>query len=295
MANQDPTLVQLLTLPVVELVCLLVVVWRGYLKPSSLARCPLRWVNLTVRDAVIANAPILLMLLLMVIGASLSALGYLRPLTADQAEPLSALHKMLMALASQAVIHLPPCIYLVYRVSRWPGGVRELGILSGDLVSDVKIGFKALLAAIPMVFGITNLVSTLAVWLMGEQTPQIGHELLRVIQASDSYWATFGLFVSAAVVAPILEEGIFRGLMQTVILNVLGRSQRWAVVVVSALIFSLVHVGQPWQVLPGLFVLGVVLGWLYERTGSLLPSIIVHAGFNAFNIGLVLMLMAPGE
>jgi len=46
------------------------------------------------------------------------------------------------------------------------------------------------------------------------------------------------------------------------------------------------HTGQAWQVLPSLFVLAVVLGWLYERTGSLLPSVLVHMGFNAINIAL---------
>jgi membrane protease YdiL (CAAX protease family) len=40
--------------------------------------------------------------------------------------------------------------------------------------------------------------------------------------------------------------------------------------------------------LPGLLVLGVVLGWLYERSGSLLPCVLVHAGFNALNIAMVL-------
>jgi membrane protease YdiL (CAAX protease family) len=42
--------------------------------------------------------------------------------------------------------------------------------------------------------------------------------------------------------------------------------------------------------LPGLLVLAVVLGWLYERWGSLLPCVLVHALFNSGNCALALLM-----
>ena len=46
----------------------------------------------------------------------------------------------------------------------------------------------------------------------------------------------------------------------------------------------------PWQGLVSLFVLGLVFGYLYERTGSLLTPVIAHAVFNSFNNALTLLL-----
>ena len=64
---------------------------------------------------------------------------------------------------------------------------------------------------------------------------------------------------------------------------------RWLVVLSAAALFALIHLGPQvaWQGLPVLFVLGIFLGWLYERTGSLWPGIVLHAGFNAINFVLV--------
>jgi hypothetical protein len=56
----------------------------------------------------------------------------------------------------------------------------------------------------------------------------------------------------------------------------------------AALLFAMVHIGgAAWQTVPSLFVLGVILGWVYERTGSLLPCILIHAIFNGVNIAIV--------
>ncbi len=75
----------------------------------------------------------------------------------------------------------------------------------------------------------------------------------------------------------------------------MGASRRWLVIVVGATIFAGIHTGSvAGEALPGLFVLGLILGWLYESTGSLLPSVLVHAGFNLFN-SLLTLHMAGGH
>ena len=64
----------------------------------------------------------------------------------------------------------------------------------------------------------------------------------------------------------------------------------------ASLVFAMIHAnfktGENWQVLPGLFVLALILGWLYERSGSLWPGIVVHIGFNALNVIMALS-MSP--
>ncbi len=78
-----------------------------------------------------------------------------------------------------------------------------------------------------------------------------------------------------AVVAPVAEEVFFRGFLYA------GLRGRWGLgwgLAVSALIFGLAHL------MPGVLVpialLGVVLAWLYEVTGSLWPSILLHMAIN---------------
>ena len=92
-------------------------------------------------------------------------------------------------------------------------------------------------------------------------------------------------FLSVALVAPVVEEVIFRGLIQSRLARALPG---WPAVLLSALAFALCH-GQPvWMGYA--FLLGLVLGIMAWRAGSILPSVITHVVFNA--IGQVLVL--PG-
>jgi hypothetical protein len=85
------------------------------------------------------------------------------------------------------------------------------------------------------------------------------------------------LWIGAVLIAPLAEECFFRGLVQTVLGNVLKK--RWAAVVIAALLFGVAHSQQP-QVIPTLAVLGVLLGASYERSGSLVAPIVLHSLFN---------------
>ena len=53
----------------------------------------------------------------------------------------------------------------------------------------------------------------------------------------------------------------------------------WTAIIVSSLIFGVVHMN-PAQI-PFAFLLGMMFGWLYYRTGSLLPGIIGHVLNNS--------------
>lgn len=90
-------------------------------------------------------------------------------------------------------------------------------------------------------------------------------------------WITAGLWIGAAVVAPVAEEIFFRGLLQSVLLGVLR--SRWVTILVASVAFGAVHVSQLHTV-GALVVLGVLLGYAYERTGSIVPPILVHSLFN---------------
>ena len=86
----------------------------------------------------------------------------------------------------------------------------------------------------------------------------------------------FGV-LSIALFAPILEELLFRGAIQGVLFRTLDKP--WIAILISSFIFGVVHMN-PAQV-PFAFLLGVMFGWLYHRTGSLLPGIIGHVLNNS--------------
>jgi len=81
------------------------------------------------------------------------------------------------------------------------------------------------------------------------------------------------------VVAPLTEELICRGL---ILRGLLARISPWRAIVVSALLFALVHLN-PWQFVTA-FVIGLVFGWVYFRTGSLLLCMAGHALHNTLSL-----------
>ena len=91
--------------------------------------------------------------------------------------------------------------------------------------------------------------------------------------------------ITAAVVAPLAEETFFRGFLFQ------GISKRlrfvWAAII-SATIFSLAHLS-PTGLVP-IFILGLMLAWLYNKTKSIWPCIIVHCAYNS--IALIFMIIS---
>jgi uncharacterized protein len=95
-------------------------------------------------------------------------------------------------------------------------------------------------------------------------------ELFSKIFDSDFGW--WGAFLKVAVIAPIVEELIFRGL----ILHGLRKNYTATTAIfISALLFSLFHLN-PWQ-MPATFVLGLLLGWIMLRTRNIILAILGHS------------------
>lgn len=82
--------------------------------------------------------------------------------------------------------------------------------------------------------------------------------------------------VLAVLIAPVVEEVLFRGL---ILRGLLGRWRPAAAILLSAALFSLMHLNL--AQIPVTFVLGAVLGWVYVRTRSLGLCIAGHAINNA--------------
>ena len=141
----------------------------------------------------------------------------------------------------------------------------NLEIKNNRIIPFVTIGALALL--IGVISPIGNLIPI----------PESFKKIFMEIATRSSFF-TFTLMVIAA---PILEELIFRGIILD---GLLKNYSPFKSILISSLLFGLVHLN-PWQFVTG-FILGIFSGWVYYKTRSLLPTIIMHAAVNLFGFSM---------
>lgn len=81
--------------------------------------------------------------------------------------------------------------------------------------------------------------------------------------------------LSVCVFAPVLEEMLFRGV---ILRGLLQRYPPGVAIVHASAVFGLAHLNI--YQFCGAMLSGMVMGWLYERTRSLWPGIVLHAAYN---------------
>jgi membrane protease YdiL (CAAX protease family) len=140
-----------------------------------------------------------------------------------------------------------------------------------------------LLAAFPLC-GAANALTMLA--LQGKLEPQPLVELFSEVAQAHDYSAITKIFISGVLIQPACEELLFRGFFYGVWKRYLGGL---AAGVCACLLFAAFHTSL--TAFAGLFVLAACLNLAYERTGSLLVPIGMHALFN-FTSLLVIYLQA---
>jgi uncharacterized protein len=93
--------------------------------------------------------------------------------------------------------------------------------------------------------------------------------------------------IAAVVMAPLVEEVVFRGVLFQGLKRRIGL---WPGALVSGLLFAVVHVEVQQPLYSSAFVLlGLLFAWTMHRFGSLLVPIVAHAAFNAVSVGLTLL------
>ncbi|MFG0285508.1 MAG: CPBP family intramembrane glutamic endopeptidase [Phycisphaerales bacterium JB039] len=166
--------------------------------------------------------------------------------------------------------------------------------------SDLPIGLAAIVLSVPVL----AVASHGAAWAYerytGNPPDPIAHESLRTIVDNQHDPAAWAIMLTVVLGAPIIEELMFRGFLQSAMLRLFGSA--WTAIFVTSGVFVWLHYlaadasGQtmvPLQALPTLFVLSVAMGVAFERTKRIGVPIAMHIGFNAFNTALALMLVDP--
>lgn len=106
--------------------------------------------------------------------------------------------------------------------------------------------------------------------------PEFLEELMKSM-TSGTLWINL---LSVSVFAPLFEEWLCRGM---VLRGLLGNNVKpvWAIII-SAAFFAFIHLN-PWQAVPA-FLLGLLFGYVYYRTGSLKLTMLMHCTNNTFAV-----------
>ena len=111
-------------------------------------------------------------------------------------------------------------------------------------------------------------------------------DLIPIFEELSSPW---WLLVTGIVIAPIIEEIVFRGFIFA------GFKQRYGwlnAALISSGLFAALHL-QPLAMLP-IFILGFIFAYLYHQSKSIWPGIILHVSSNAIALGSAYVLVKLG-
>ena len=199
-------------------------------------------------------------------------------LTPEQARPL------FLALAlGNLVLILLILLYTALWQKRQPDSPSLLLGKEGTVFGCLKSGVLACLAWLPLHLLIALLWGGLLQALGHEMVPQQAVSLFLNDLQDDQSLLKYLIMVNVVVMAPWVEELLFRGLLFRWLL---GYRSVLASAILSGVFFGVIHDALT-SIVP-IACLGVALAWLYHRTGSLLTSIVFHTVFNA--IMTILML-----
>jgi membrane protease YdiL (CAAX protease family) len=102
-----------------------------------------------------------------------------------------------------------------------------------------------------------------------------------------TWLGAIGMLLMGGFLAPFAEELYFRGVLYPWL------RQRWGVeiaILASSFIFGIVHGNA--ALAGAAFVLGIILAWVYERSDSLWPAVLIHVINNSVKIAVLYILLA---
>ncbi|MDD5437125.1 MAG: CPBP family intramembrane metalloprotease [Candidatus Omnitrophica bacterium] len=170
---------------------------------------------------------------------------------------------------------------LYFTVVQYKEKLRSVGIAFKNFSKNVFYGIIGYVATLPLLFLILIITAVVANFFKYVPKEQVVVELF---MRQDNPVFLIYTSVFAAIAGPIVEELFFRGFMYTAVKKHVGIF--WAAVI-SAAFFAGLH-AHPVGFLP-IMVLGILLAYLYEKTGTLVSSITVHMIHNFSMVLLVFM------
>ena len=155
-----------------------------------------------------------------------------------------------------------------------------LGLGVRHLRRDIVQALVILFCIMPVILVMIVTVQTLGEHFNGPDYEVGQHQELEVLTSYPQRSLKMSVAIVAVLAAPLVEELLFRGLIQTLIRSYIGRP--WLSVILTSVLFATVH--ENYTHWPALFVLSLAIGYAYEKSGSLWQPLFMHAMFNGMSV-----------
>jgi membrane protease YdiL (CAAX protease family) len=180
-----------------------------------------------------------------------------------------------------AIITMAAMIFLAH--VHFARRLKGFGLNIRTIVKDFFMAFFNLLAVWPLILAAVTVTIFFAKLFSDQDYQMQQHQQLEMITEYPQLPLRIMIVFVAVIIAPLLEEMMFRGFIQTTIRSFFNiRNSAWPAIAASSVFFAMMHADRGhW---PSLFILGVCLGYSYEKSGSLFRPIFIHLFFNATSI-----------
>ncbi|HMP90672.1 MAG TPA: CPBP family intramembrane metalloprotease [Kiritimatiellia bacterium] len=177
------------------------------------------------------------------------------------------------------------CFALIFGIMKQKrvGWSQAFGIQLSGIPREIFAGIVIILGVMPLIIGYNFVARMVMDWI--QYAPEI-QDVTRIISAASGWGVKAYLVLLAVVVAPVVEELLFRGVLLPAISRLAG--VKFAIVAVSIL-FAAVHgTYLPQSII--FFILSVAFCLAYIYRQSIVTSIAMHALFNSLTIAVILRL-----
>jgi membrane protease YdiL (CAAX protease family) len=173
---------------------------------------------------------------------------------------------------------LPAALGLAAAATFGRPALASIGVRLGNLGRGLYVGAGSALFVLPLCVGAVVLSSAVLLLL---NVSVHRHPLLERLSASPTADVLALVLVQASVLAPLAEEFMYRGVLQTGLSNHLGPT---GALLATSAVFAVAHVAAEPQAILSLFLLGLALGYAAYRTRSLVAPIVAHSLFNTLMV-----------
>ncbi len=223
-------------------------------------------------------------LLMMGLGSAMT-LAVVHKLLGD--DPSAVFGENTVVLALSMLTNGLTCFLIIYIVTTRLGQpLAALGISLTNWRKSLARGLLRYVVVLPVIIAAGFLVEFMTRNV--GVTPEHQEVVLRFMEES-SYSGTIAIIIFGVLVGPVAEEILFRGFLQPVLKDIMGGTKA---ILLTSLLFALVHFNL--YILLQIFILGVLLGYLYEDTGTLVAPVTVHVLHNSVSLCVLLFIKQSG-
>lgn len=203
---------------------------------------------------------------------------------------LGAAHLVILYIFIQTVVDFPLAIWDYYHGTEYLSNpIKKIALSLGSILFILYFAYRKAQTKLSNLFPLKRfnllIFIPMLTFLMAAHVflGEINQKINQVFPPPPWFWELFerifendygflGAFLKVAIIAPIVEELIFRGVIMH---GFMRNYPKIIAIFVSALFFALFHLN-PWQ-FPATFLLGLLLGWVMVITRNILACIIGHS------------------